>query len=231
MIIRKFIDNELSGWKPGEVIWLVIACAVITGLSVYWKDSVMGIISSTSGVACVVCTGKGKLSAYIFGTVNVVLYAVISFQAKYYGEVMLNILYYLPMEFYGFAVWYKHMNSDTHEVQKKAMKKKGVILMTACVVLGTAGYGWLLSALGGSLPFVDSLSTVVSVAAMLVSVKMFAEQWLLWIVVDVVTVIMWAVAFCKGNESIATLLMWIVYLINAVIMYFKWKREAVQNAV
>ena len=54
---------------------------------------------------------------------------------------------------------------------------------------------------------------------MIISIKMYAEQWILWIVVDVVTVIMWAIAFAQGNDSIATLLMWIVYLGNAVVMY------------
>ena len=66
---------------------------------------------------------------------------------------------------------------------------------------------------------------------MIVSVKMYMEQWIIWIVVDVVTVVMWAIAFAGGNESMATLLMWIVYLGNAVIMYFKWAREANANAV
>lgn len=231
MNIKKFIKDELAGWKFWEAAWLLIACAVIMALSIYWEDTVMGIISAVTGVACVVCTGKGKLSAYIFGTVNVVLYAIISYQAKYYGEVMLNALYYFPMEFYGFYVWNKHMNSDTHEVEKKQMNTKGRIIMAAAVVFGTVGYGYFLRRLGGALPFVDALSTVVSVVAMIVSVKMYMEQWILWIVVDVVTVAMWGIAFANGNDSIATLLMWIVYLGNAVIMYIKWAKEAKQNAV
>ena len=123
--VSQFIKEELSGWKLWEVVWLFSACAVIAALSVYWHDSFMGIISATTGVACVVCTGKGKLSAYIFGAVNVVLYAIISFHAKYYGEVMLNSLYYFPMQFYGFYVWNKHMNKETHEVEKKRMTKTG----------------------------------------------------------------------------------------------------------
>ena len=55
---------------------------------------------------------------------------------------------------------------------------------------------------------------------------MLPRQWLLWIIVDTVTVIMWGVAFINGSESIATLIMWIVYLGNAVIMYGKWMKEA-----
>lgn len=117
--MKNFIKNELSGWKKWEVSWLVIACAIITGLSVYWQDTLIGIISSTTGVACVVCTGKGKLSAYLFGLVNSVLYAIISFNAHLYGETMLNAIYYVPMQFVGFYVWNKHMNSETKEVEKK----------------------------------------------------------------------------------------------------------------
>lgn len=230
MDLKRFFKDELTGWKAWEVAWLLVACGVIMALSIYWQDTVMGIVSAVTGVACVVCTGKGKLSAYIFGTVNVVLYAIISYQAKYYGEVMLNALYYFPMEFYGFYVWNKHMNSETHEVEKKQMTARGRIIMSLSVVLGTIAYGFVLKALGGALPFVDAMSTIVSVVAMIISVKMYMEQWILWIVVDVVTVIMWGIAFAHGSESIATLLMWIIYLGNAIIMYIRWAKEAKQSA-
>jgi len=36
---------------------------------------------------CVVLTGKGKLSSYVFGMVNTLLYAYIAYGAKYYGDV------------------------------------------------------------------------------------------------------------------------------------------------
>ncbi len=224
--IRELIKNEIEGWKAWEILWLLTACLVIAVLSVYFGDSVMGIISATTGVACVVCTGKGKLSAYVFGIVNTLLYAIIAYNARYYGEVMLNALYYFPMQFYGIYVWSHHMNRETHEVQKRKMKTGGRVLMLACVAVATAVYGFILSRMGGELPYVDALSTVVSVVAMVISIRMYMEQWILWIIVNVVTVIMWAVAFAGGNDSIATLLMWIVYLGNAVIMFIKWKREA-----
>ena len=54
--LKTFVKKELSGWKAWEVIWLIAACSVITGVSIYLNDTVMGIISSTTGVACVVCT-------------------------------------------------------------------------------------------------------------------------------------------------------------------------------
>ncbi|WP_130862018.1 nicotinamide riboside transporter PnuC [Bacilliculturomica massiliensis] len=222
----ELLRSELRGWKVWEVLWLITAATVITALSVYWKDDLMGIICAATGVICVVCTGKGKLSAYLFGAVNTLLYAIIAWNARFYGEVMLNALYYFPLQFYGFYVWSKHIDPDTGEVEKKRMTARCRGALFAGLLAAAAAYGLLLERLGGSLPYVDALSTTASVAAMMISVKMYAEQWILWIAVDIVTVFMWAFAFAGGNDSIATLLMWIVYLGNAVIMYVKWNREA-----
>lgn len=224
------IKNELKGWRVWEIIWLLFASLVIIVLSVYWGDNLMGMISATTGVICVVCTGKGKLSAYVFGLVNCVLYAIISFQAQLYGETMLNAIYYVPMQFVGFYVWSRHMNSETNEVTKKHMKKEQRLILTAAVAALTYGYGWFLGQIGDAMPFVDAFTTVSSVVAMVVSVKMFAEQWWIWVAVDVFSVYMWWCNFSAGNDNMATLLMWVVYLGNAVIMLVKWEREARKNA-
>lgn len=231
MKIKEFIKNELSGWKKLEVLWLLAACVIITGLSIYWKDTVMGIISATTGVACVVLTGKGKLSAYIFGLVNCVLYAIIAYNAKLYGETMLNAIYYIPMQFVGFYVWNKNMNKENHEVKKMHMKNKTRLLWSLAMALGTVIYGLILKAMGDAMPFVDSFTTVSSVIAMIVSVKMFAEQWWIWILVDIFSVYMWWCNFAVGSDNLATLLMWVVYLGNAIIMCVKWEKEALRNKV
>lgn len=227
--MKKFLKNELAGWKKAEVFWLALACAVIMGLSIYWGDTLMGIVSSTTGVACVVCTGKGKLSAYIFGLVNCVLYAIISYQAQLYGETMLNAIYYIPMQFVGFYVWNRHMSDDTHEVEKKHMKNSGRILLVLVIISATYGYGLLLQRLGDAMPFVDSFTTVSSVVAMIISVKMFAEQWWIWVAVDIFSVYMWWCNFRTGSDNMATLLMWMVYFGNAIIMLIKWERETGLN--
>lgn len=221
-----FIKRELSGWKKIEVIWIVLAAVVTVGLSVCWKDNIIGILAALTGVLCVVLTGKGKMSSYIFGMVNTVLYAYIAFDARYYGEVMLNLIYYVPMNVVGWVLWKKHMDNENNEVIKEKLTLKSQAVLVLICAAGVYLYGILLKVLGGSLPFVDSMSTVLSVAAQILCVKRYMEQWIVWIVVDVVTVIMWAVNFANGGESIATLIMWSVYLLNAVFMFVKWYRES-----
>ena len=95
--LKKYIHSELTGWKPFDVTWLLLASAVILGLSIYWKDTLLSLTAAVTGTWCVILTGKGKRSSFIFGLVNTICYAIVAFQAKYYGEVMLNAIYYLPM--------------------------------------------------------------------------------------------------------------------------------------
>ncbi len=97
-MLNETIKNELLGWKKWEIIWLVLTSILITGVSIYISDKPLGIITALFGILCVICTGKGKLSAYVFGLLHAITYSIIAFQSKYYGEVMLNLIYYLPMQ-------------------------------------------------------------------------------------------------------------------------------------
>ncbi len=224
------IKNELKGWKAWEVSWILIACTIITALSIYWGETLIGIISATTGVACVVATGKGKLMAYLFGLINCALYAWIAYNNKYVWEVALNTIYYIPMQFYGFYVWKKNMNSETLEVKKRNMTNNGRIIMIACTAVMTIGMGMISRMLGGNLPYIDAMSTACSIVAMIVSIRMYVEQWWLWVWVDIITVYMYTVAFINGGyNGFSTLLMWTVYLANAVIMLVKWQKEVNAN--
>ena len=228
---RKIIKSELIGWKPFDIIWLTVATTVIVGLSIYWKDTWVSSLAAITGVWCVILTGKGKRSSFVFGLFNIIFYAIVALKAKYYGEVMLNALYYLPMNFVGWFAWKKHMNDDTGEVVKKRMTLKKSVIVYALTAAAIFVYGLILKALGGELPYIDSMSTVISVVAQILSIKRLMEQWVLWIVVDAATVVMWVINFAQGGETIATLAMWSVYLVNAFIMFLRWYKEAKKNEV
>ena len=227
--LKTLLRNEVSGWKAWEVIWLSVALAIIIALGIFGHDTAMGIVSSTTGLAYSILSGKGKLSAYLCGLINATLYAIISYKAALYGETMLNAIYYVPMMFVGFFTWAKHMNDDTKEVRKRKMKWSGRLIVVASIAAGTVAYGFILKALGDTMPFIDAFTTVASVVAMIVSVRMFVEQWVIWEVVNLVTVYMWLMAYLQGGENLATLVMWALYIVNGLVMLVKWQREIRSN--
>ena len=219
------MNKNNNKWKTWEIIWIISATVVILATSLYWKDNFLGIVAALTGIWCVILTGKGKISSFYFGTINTILYAVVAWNAKYWGEVMLNLLYYLPTNFIGIYFWKKNFNKETQEVKKEKLSLKSSIFIYLGLAISTLAYGLFLKLLKGTLPFVDSMSTVFSIFAQILCIKRLREQWILWIIVDVVTVYMWIYAFIQGTGDFATILMWGIYLINAILMFARWTKE------
>lgn len=176
-------------------------------------------VAAISGILCVVLCAKGKKSQYIWGLANVICYVVIALINKYYGEVMLNALYYLPSQFIGYYLWNKHINEKTKNVVAKKLNLIQTIGFLILCGLTIYGYKLVLDLLGGNQTFLDSMSTVISVIANTMMLLRFREQWVLWIIIDVITVIMWILA-----KDAIMVTMWSVYLINAFYGYIKWSK-------
>ncbi len=218
------IKQYFKDWTPWEKLWLSSFSILILVLSFIWKDTWYGTIASLTGIICVVLTAKGKISNYYFGIVNVIFYAIVAFNSKYYGEVMLNILYFLPIQIWAIFEWKKHKISEQKpdDVKIKTFSWKQRLVWLLITIVATIGYAFVLQKLGGNLPWLSSLTVVVSIIAMIILMQRGIEQWILWIVVDIITVIMWVVDLKNGTQNISVLIMWIAYLINATYGFINW---------
>ena len=185
----------------------------------------VGSIAGIAGVLCVVLVAKGSIWNYLFGIVNVSMYAYISYKAALYGDAALNALYYVPMQFRGFWQWRKRgavMNeaeAGGNAVQVKARRfdwKQRALLFSGCAVAVIA-VGFLLRYFGDPQPFKDSTTTVLSIVAQALMALAFMEQWVLWIITNVVSVVMWAVCVARGEAHAAVMMiMWSFYLLNSL---------------
>ncbi|MBU1104072.1 MAG: nicotinamide riboside transporter PnuC [Nanoarchaeota archaeon] len=97
-------------------------------------------------------------------------------------------------------------------------------------LLAISLYGLFLSYLRGTLPFIDSATTVFSIIATIMLNKRLTDQWFYWIMVDVLSIIMWAYIFISRGADITVLVMWAAFLVNAIYGYYNWRRiEKIQN--
>ena len=231
MTLKEYFKLETSGWKWYEVVYLVVCTLAILIPSLISGDSSMAVIIATCGAISVVLTGKGKLGTYIFGGIQCALYAIISYKATFYGETLLNVAFLIPMEFVGFKAWMKNMNKENSEVVKLKMTWRERIFWALILAAGTIAMGLVLKHFNDAMPFMDAFTTVGTMIAFVLTVKRYSENWWIWIAINVATVIMWIKNVADGGEnaSVATLLMWSVYLVNSVIMMIRWMREARRN--
>ncbi len=218
---KNFIQKYFADWNIWEKSWLIVSLGIMFILSMYWQSNIISIIASLTGIITVVLVAKGRISNYYFGFVNVVLYAYVAFQWQYYGEVMLNVLYFFPMQIYGLWYWTQFAKS-TDKVYVKRMTLKQIIVWIIVIIIAVIGYAFFLDAIGGSLPIRDSVTTILSIVAMIFMARLYIEQWVLWILVNIFSIYMWLETLWAGGSDIAILVMWSAYLVNAVYGLTNW---------
>ena len=207
-------------WNLFEKSWLIIFTLVNVAVLIYSKEGVLGFITSITGMLSVILVAKGKIANYYFGIINVILYGFISYNSKYYGEAMLNIFYFLPMQIIGFIMWGRNNVNieESREVKAERMQVKEIILWSALSGIAVIVYGIILGKLNNTLPMADSFTTVLSVTAMILMVKRYIEQWIVWIIIDIAAIYMWI--FIRSDYNIT--IMWTAYLVNAVYGLYNW---------
>jgi nicotinamide mononucleotide transporter len=223
----------LRNWTRFEIGWLFTFTLVNIYLVFAWSDSLIGLISSISGMLCVVLVAKGKISNYYFGIVQTVTYAYIAYGYGLYGEVMLNALFYFPVQFIGIYLWKQNITENGvkgEDVKVNSLTKTGWIYTMVSILILTICYGFFLKYLGGNNVWTDSATNVLSIAAQILMLRRFAEQWILWISVNVLSIFLWLSALLsQGGNDFSMLVMWSAFLVNSLYGYINWRKLYVKQ--
>ena len=216
--------------------WFLITGVIVSNVVYSVMTGTMDVIGSLAGITgvlCVVLVAKGSIWNYLFGLVNVSLYAYISYKASLYGDAGLNALYYLPMQFIGWWQWRKRgaavseAEAAGNGVQVKARRfnwGQRAVLAFSCAAAVVA-MGFVLKNLGDPQPFKDSATTVLSIVAQALMALAFMEQWVLWIITNVISVVMWVICVTRGEAHAGVMvIMWVFYLLNSINGFRVWLR-------
>ena len=235
------MNNKVLSLYDWFLIIGVIASNAVYSIMTGTLD-VIGSLAGITGVLCVVLVAKGSIWNYLFGLVNVSLYAWISYKAALYGDAGLNALYYLPMQFIGWWQWRKRgaavssddaqrlTGDDDVRVKARRLTANQRILMVAGCISAILAVGFLLRYLGDPQPFKDSTTTVLSIVAQALMALAFMEQWCLWIITNMVSVVMWVICVARGEAHAAVMvIMWVFYLLNSLNGLRVWLRLSGQK--
>jgi nicotinamide mononucleotide transporter len=218
----------LKGWTTFEKVWLGVFTAINIYLFFAWGDSLLGLTSSMAGMLCVVLAAKGRISTFYVGLIQASTYAYISYTYGLYGEAMLNGLFYFPMQFVGIYYWKKNQVRNSvrgEDVRVRTMNMTQWIQLICVAAAGSILYALLLNTIGGQQAGLDAVTVVLSVIAQVLMVKRFVEQWILWIVINVLTIILWLIVLLQsGGNDWTMLVMWSAFLVNSIYAYYNWKK-------
>lgn len=145
-----------------------------------------------------------------------IIYVFIYYESGFYADMGINI-YYLVASLYGWIMW-RRGQSDGKELPIAHTPRRKIAPMSALFVVLMVGIWLILTNFTDStVPVGDAFTTALSVVALYMLAQKYVEQWLVWLVVDVVCA---ALYLYKGLYP--TALLYLLYSILAWFGYLRW---------
>ena len=213
-------DKILSTLHYSAFSLVMIMCIVLT---ICLKLDFINLIACLSSIAYIVFLSDRNLLNFIVGFVSSTTYILVAFNAKLYGEVIFYFFIDLPMIFISYFMWKKNLESSLR-VSAKKMSYKQVLFLCFISIISVSLYSLFLKFIGGVNYIIDATSTIVSFIATLLMAKRYREQWFMWVIVYIISVIMWSTTF-----DLLMLIMSSACLISCLIGYINWSVNAKKN--
>ncbi|MGE9550774.1 nicotinamide riboside transporter PnuC [Erwinia amylovora] len=182
------------------------------GYDLSWIEA----IGTVAGLLCIWLASLEKIINYPFGLINVTLFAVIFFQIQLYASLLLQVFFFVA-NIYGWYAWSRQTADNQNVLQIRWMSlPKALCWAGGCLVaIGLMTlyinpvFAWLtkvavslMQGLGLSVampelqpdafPFWDACLMVLSIVAMILMTRKYVENWLLWVIINVISVMIFA---------------------------------------
>lgn len=204
--------------KRFDIIFLV--SGLLVQILVYWLAPThpLSLISGLLGIISVILCSQGNIWTFAFGFGQILTYSGLCYIERFYAGLGMNAFYFLS-QIYGIYVWRKQRTGNSVIIAPRSLPAKWFAVLCAASAVVAVAVGWILSRYtDDSQPYMDALTTVVSVVAQVMLVMAIRQQWWLWLFVDVLFIVMWIVA---GNWSMVA--QYGFWCINCVYGLIRWR--------
>ncbi|MDR1745943.1 MAG: nicotinamide riboside transporter PnuC [Tannerella sp.] len=161
---------------------------------------------------------KANIWLWAAGVVMPLFYIYIFFAGKFYANACINV-YYLFASIYGWFQWRKGATGESAEMRITSLPQQRRLPLAGIFAVLFALIVWILHSFTDSpVPLGDAFTTALSIIAMYLLAHKHLEQWLLWIVVNAVSAVLY---FRQGLYP--TCVLYAIYAAVSVAGFFKWQ--------
>lgn len=191
----------------------------------FWENKIE-IAGAILGILYTFFSIRQHILTWPTGLLTSLFYVVVFFQTGFYADMGLQG-YYVVISIYGWYYWLKGGTAEkTNNEKQLPVRKTSLKLFFNLLVITILIYVVILLILlyftDSTVPFMDSLTTALSITATWMLAKKYIEHWLIWIFVDIVSA---GLYIYKG--LLPTVILFTVYTVMAVIGYREWKKNLI----
>ena len=211
--------------KKDWTLWLVSLLIVILSNTLTETTDLLTLIAACIGITSLIFTAKGNVWAPILMILCSILYGIISWRFRYWGEMITYLGMTLPMSVCSAITWIKNPSPSGTEVAIQKLKPVHILGLAVSVTVVTYGFYYILAALNTPNIVFSTISVTTSFLAASLTMLRSSYYALGYASNDIVLVILWILASMKNPAYIPVAVNFAIFFFNDMYGFICWKKR------
>lgn len=187
--------------------------------------SYIELIGTLFGFISVILAARANILTWSTGIINEAAFFILFYQVQLYSDMYLQI-YFFGVTIYGWYYWKNQNGSSSITTLSKQWRLRILLILVVMTLLSGNAMSKVhlyfpdIFSQPASYPYWDALTTMSSIVATILLSRKIIETWVLWIVVDIISVVLY---LFKGIHLVA--IEYVIFLIICVVGFNNWRNK------
>lgn len=205
--------NEVTGWTIGVLVSVFMILGAVFHKLPLDVTEVLGFVSGALTVWLIV---KQNIWNWPIGIINNIFFIVLFWQAHLFADMGLQVIY-IALSIFGWY-WWLHGGKNKTKLQVARLPFKEALVLVGIAAAATFVMAEYLARINDAAPFLDALTTVMSLVAQYMLTRKYIENWAVWISVDVIYIYLYAT-----RDLVLTSVLYFIFLCMCIAGLRQWQ--------
>ena len=212
------------------ILWISSVLLIIISFCVFDRENYITLLASLVGVTSLIFNAKGNPFGQFLMVLFSMLYGIISFSFKYYGEMITYLGMTMPIAVFALISWLRNpFKGNKAEVKVNTISKKEILLMWLGAAVITIMFYFILEYFNTANIVPSTLSVTTSFVAVYLTFRRSPLFALAYASNDIVLIILWIMASKHDIRYISVVVCFIAFLVNDIYGYINWKKMKIRQ--
>ena len=220
------MENPIKSLTKKEwILWIASLFMVVLSNVLSEKTDILTLAAACIGITALIFAAKGNVWAQILMIVFCILYGIISFRFRYWGEMITYLGMSLPMAVWSAFTWIKNPSENGKEVAIQKLTKKHIFGLVFFGIIVTALFYFVLKMLNTPNILFSTISITTSFLAASFTMLRSSYYAVGYASNDIVLVILWLLASVENPVYIPVAVNFAIFLFNDLYVFISWKKR------
>ena len=218
----RFTKKEMLLWISSM---LIVGCANAAAP----EFDLLILTAALVGVSSLILAAKGNVMAQILMIVFSILYGVISYRFRYWGEMITYLGMTLPMAVWSAVVWFRNPSEDAGVVKIGTMNKCKWIILSVLAIAVTGLFYCILAYFDTPNIMISTLSITTSFYAASLTILRSSYFAVFYAMNDLVLIVLWILAAIEDPVYFPVIINFSIFFVNDIYGFVSWRRRERKN--